>query len=512
MTAETLNPDQIERTVASDRPPLNKDLFVRASHCDRYLWLRRNRPSEETPPGEGDKLRMRQGSEIGMMARGLYPGGVLVLRREGETAEDATARYLAEGHETLFEATFAFEKCLARVDILKRVPGGYEIHEVKSSKAKPDDDVESKHISDIAFQVWVARNTGLNVVGAHLVLLSRDFVREHSEPSAQELLVRIDLTAKVEKRLNTVPKDVEKMLAVLDGPEPPPELLKHCKDCGYFKACFPSPDVLDVAFVPKLTSATVRKLRAEGYQRIGDLPEELLEEGAQIRARQSAVMGRSVVLRSLTDELQRVRFPAVCVDFEAVGSAIPLYRGTGPYDAVPFQWSIHRMESFVGEPVHAEFLHLEASDPRPSFVQSLSRALDGAQTVLVYSSYEQTRIRQLLQETVEGAEELHVLFEDRDRTIDLLQLVRDNVYAPGFAGSFSIKTVLPALVPHLGYDDLVIRDGSTAAAAYIDLLGWLGTPNAELIARDLLAYCKRDTLAMVEVLRALSLLSENPTH
>ena len=88
------------------------------------------------------------------------------------------------------------------------------------------------------------------------------------------------------------------------------------------------------------------------------------------------------------------------------------------------------------------------------------------------------------------------------RLVDLLQLVRSHCYHPEFHGSFSIKSVLPALVPHLGYDDLAISEGTLASMAYVEMLRPETTPERRAeIRSNLLAYCERDTLAEVELYR-----------
>ena len=88
--------------------------------------------------------------------------------------------------------------------------------------------------------------------------------------------------------------------------------------------------------------------------------------------------------------------------------------------------------------------------------------------------------------------------------MDLLPLIRKHVYHPEFHGSYSIKSVYPALVPKAGYDDLAISEGGSASAAYVALIS-PETPAKErkTLRRDLLAYCKRDTEAMVGLFEAL---------
>jgi hypothetical protein len=80
------------------------------------------------------------------------------------------------------------------------------------------------------------------------------------------------------------------------------------------------------------------------------------------------------------------------------------------------------------------------------------------------------------------------------------------VYHPDFGGSFSLKDVLPALVPDLTYSDLVIVDGLVASVEIARLLfvaGKIAKEEHDRVRQDLLNYCERDTWAMVRVLEKL---------
>ena len=91
-----------------------------------------------------------------------------------------------------------------------------------------------------------------------------------------------------------------------------------------------------------------------------------------------------------------------------------------------------------------------------------------------------------------------------DRIVDLHRLVKGYYYHPEMHGSFSIKAVLPVMVPDLDYGDLEIGEGRAAAAAFSRSIS-PDTPGDERmrIRESLLAYCKRDTEAMVRVYAAL---------
>ena len=88
--------------------------------------------------------------------------------------------------------------------------------------------------------------------------------------------------------------------------------------------------------------------------------------------------------------------------------------------------------------------------------------------------------------------------------VDLLEIVRGHFYHRDFHGSFSIKSVLPALAPEFGYEDLTIQDGNLAAVAFIESMNpETKLERREQLRRDLLAYCERDTAAMLRVVEAM---------
>jgi hypothetical protein len=164
------------------------------------------------------------------------------------------------------------------------------------------------------------------------------------------------------------------------------------------------------------------------------------------------------------------------------------------------QWSNH-IELESGEVVHQEFLHSEASDPRRRWVEALIESLGETGSIVVYSAYEETLIRQLAETFPEFKSALNLILK---RLWDLLPVIKNHYYHPAFNGSYSIKSVLPAVVPSLGYGDLTIQEGGQAAAEYYRMVflesDWV---ERDSIREALLRYCERDTLAMVELRRVL---------
>ena len=212
------------------------------------------------------------------------------------------------------------------------------------------------------------------------------------------------------------------------------------------------------------------------------------------------VNDRVFVGPGLLTKLGEVNFPVSFLDFETFNPALPAYVGTRPYQAIPFQWSLH-IKHRSGDLRHESFLWTKNNDPRSTLVERLLDAIPSEGTIVAYSNYEQTVMKQLATE--------FPAFEDAllglcDRTFDLLKLVREEYYHPQFHGSFSIKSVLPVLVPEMGYQDLEIQQGLVAALDFGRMVAE-DTPVEEhgKIKDALLAYCQRDTEAMVRVFDAL---------
>jgi predicted RecB family nuclease len=189
-------------------------------------------------------------------------------------------------------------------------------------------------------------------------------------------------------------------------------------------------------------------------------------------------------------------YPIHFLDFETIGPAIPKYGGTRPYQTVPFQWSNHVMHE-NGNLERQEYLCLEDKDPREEFAETLLEALGEKGSIVVYTTYEKGVLEGLAEHLAHYRDRLHAVI---DRLYDLHVVVKNHYYHPEFHGSFSLKAVLPAVLPSMAYENLEIQEGQMASLEYLRMIG-PATPEAEKekIKNDLLEYCAQDTLAMVRI-------------
>jgi hypothetical protein len=248
-------------------------------------------------------------------------------------------------------------------------------------------------------------------------------------------------------------------------------------------------------------SKTLAELQSVGIKTIPDVPRDLVTRTQQ-NCWNVFQSGEGYVGKKLESALDNIKYPAAFVDFETFMVPLPLIPGTRPWQAVPFQWSMHWMETRDSDVVHVDFLAEEPGDPRQDFVESLYAMVKDAGSVLCYSAAEQTILKQLVREGVTGAEELAQFWLPRQ--VDLLALVRDHLYMPGFMGGYSIKRVISTLIPGFGYSDLAIQSGDEVAPAYLKMHAPDTPQDAKRqIARDLRQYCHRDTESLVRLVKVL---------
>jgi hypothetical protein len=178
-----------------------------------------------------------------------------------------------------------------------------------------------------------------------------------------------------------------------------------------------------------------------------------------------------------------------------------------PYDHLPFQWSLHVQQQPGGTSEHFEFLADDTSDPRKAFVSSLCQALGESGSIVVYNQqFESQRLWELAGWLPEYAERIRAI---QRRLWDLLPVMRSHVYHPAFGGSFSLKAVLPALLPEMSYEGMEVANGQAAGLAWEAMIGGsCSEVERQTKRKALLAYCGQDTLALVKLLERLQCVAQ----
>ena len=486
-------------------PQLSKSRFVAGLQCLKRLYLECYYRELADPVDAGQQAIFDAGTAVGELARRRFPDGALVSEEyfEHDRAVESTNVLLIDSSvPALYEAAFTSEGIRTRVDILvRRAEQTFDLIEVKSTTAARD-----HHIPDVAIQLHVVESCGVSVSRAYLMHVNNAYVYQGGEHDLGQLFSLSDVTGQARQYGAEVisPSLAEMWQALQLNAAPEIDTGPHCATpyrCPFFGHCHRDEPEHPIRELPRLRQSEYQRLTSAGILEIDSIPHDfpgLLQ--VQRRVRDSVVAGLPFIHPELGDRLREISFPAGFLDFETMSLAVPIYPGTRPYQTVPFQWSLHVREE-SGALAHSAFLDEGPGDPRERFILALLDALPAEGSIVVYSSYETTILKGLAQEFPQYADRLLALCE---RVVDLLRVIRDNYYHPGFHGSFSIKSVLPALVPDLSYADLDVPDGMAATAAYARLIAG-DAPERERasLRQALLAYCERDTEAMVRVYEAL---------
>lgn len=486
---------------------ISKSQYVKGLQCHKALWLLKNKPELKAEVSESLQAVFDSGTEVGKLAQGLFPAGVEIKFNPSDFAGmiSKTSELLKSNENiVIYEATFNHNGCFAMVDILVQTPEGLEIHEVKSSTGAKD-----VYLEDLSFQVHILQGLGYKVKKACLININNEYVYDGIKQQLEELFKTEDFTQEMLTKAKHVPNLIKQMQVVLEEGEPSLNIGPHCKkpyECDFKAYCW--------SHVPKVSVFNLSNARGrdwalyeQGYIQFEDVPltKSVLSQlsNKHIQQIESFVHGKVHINReAINKDIEKLEFPLAFLDFETYQDAIPQYAGTRSFEQTPFQYSLHILEGPETELVHKEFLADPCKDPRRDFVETLLADLPKLGNIVVYNqSFEAGILRKLGDCFVEYKPQVELTL---DRFFDLMKpFQRREYYHPDMQGSFSIKKVLPALVPELSYSALDISEGASASRAFVQLRDVTDPTKIDSIRDNLLEYCKLDTLAMVEIWKVL---------
>ena len=543
---------------------LSKSRYTKYCQCAKALWLSVNKPEEATVDA-GVEARFAEGNVVGDLAMGLFGNFVEVttVKEDGKLDLGAmiekTREEMARGTEVICEASFSYDRWslweksgivrppfdedgnydesahgdgpmsrvdagsnYCAVDILRKTADGWAIYEVKSSTSNADADATDKEFGkyaiDIAYQKWVLEQCGVKVTGTYLVTLNKDYVRQ-GDLDLQQLFNIIDLKELVANEYLKVPTQTHRAHGILaEENEQPSVLAEYCQKpykCAFWEYCtreLPVPSVFNVYGGKGRSGFTFAK-KIDYYNR-GFITFEQLQnislgyiQDMQINCTLNQM--EHIDKAGIREFLNTITYPLYFLDFETMQQVVPQYDGTRPYQQITFQYSLHYIEHEGGPLKHTAFLApSDGSDPRPALAEALCHDIPMDACTMVYNdTFEKARIKEMAEAYPDLATHLMNI---RDNIIDLLiPFRRGHYYTPAMGGSFSIKSVLPALFPddeELNYHNLnpLVQNGGHAMTIFPKIKD-MSTKEAEEARQALLAYCHLDTLAMVRVWEKLTM-------
>ena len=487
---------------------LSKSRILSFLQCSKRLYLEVHHRNL-IKYSYSSEIAFRIGDEVGDTARRvLMPGGILIEYDRGlRKAVETTHKYLNDLFDViLYEATVQTLNVRIRADLLSRNKGSIEVVEVKSSTG-----VKELYLTDCAIQYSVMDGAGCAPDKMSLAHINNQFEYQ-GDGNYSGLFELVDLTAEVSEIAEEVPKWIEQANKTIAGELPEIEVGDHCTRpyaCPFIEHCWKDVPVIEypVTKFPGLKKSKCTELVDAGYEDVRDIPDGMLgDETLQTRL-DACHTGEPVIPSELRNQLEQLTYPRYYLDFETIGFAVPKWSCTRPYEQLPFQWSCHIEDKFMAVS-HREFLDISGNPPMLSFSEELIDALEDSGPIIVYSTFEKTVLRKLQDRYPELREKLQNII---NRLFDLLQPIRTHYFHRDLQGSYSIKSVLPTVVPELNYAELEdVQDGMMAQQAYLEIINESTTLKRKRALTDsLLKYCEMDTFAMVKLIQNLSKSDKN---
>jgi hypothetical protein len=492
----------------NERFSLTKTKIKSGLQCHKKLWYDLNDPIKEK------NFIFSIGNRFGEHIKSHYGEGLDLTGQFGSDVESLTRNAMLDPNvKVIYEAAFIFSQTQVRVDVLIRNGKKWELIEIKSSISLKDE-----HIKDAAIQVYVITNSNVLLSDVRIAHINKNFCYAGNDEYSN-LILEIDINENVKRFLPSVQGWINDLLPITDKNlgVPIKEMGDQCSKphrCPYIKRCESQTYLADVeipiSILPNVGSSLQKEWFKKNIYDLRDLPVEVLKKDSHRKIQLCHKKSIELISPELRGQIKRYEWPRYFIDFETVMQGVPLIKNTKPYEAFPFQFSVHKWESenqvltladsysfleFCEEGMDKRFLLslieiLGESGPifthnRSTEVNAMLRLVDREHCVYLKSAVER------------------IIF----RTIDTLSLMRDGFYNPKMMGSFSLKDIVKVLPNAFKYSNEgeAVGDGGSA------MIKWFECTNPNIdkdkknrTIEELKKYCAQDTLNLYHLFKYIS--------
>lgn len=484
---------------------LSKSTFIKGMQCHKALYLGKYHKNLREEISDQQEAVFSQGTRVGELARNLFPGGVDCSPESYFNFQESVARTQKEidnGCKIIYEAAFQFNGVLAALDILVKDRKGWKAFEVKSSTS-----ISETYVMDATIQYYAISNSGIDLKDISIIYINNEYIKQG--PLDINQLFNIEsVKERVLELLPGIPTQVAVLKKVLSQKQiPKVNIGPHCGSpyaCDFSGHCWDHIPEYSIFNIANLRETKKFALYNKGVVNFKDIPPEFPLNENQWMQVNSELNNRTVIDKKKINEfVNDLQYPLYFMDFETFKTAIPIFDKTRPYQALVFQYSLHILPNNNCQLQHKEYLaEVDGSDPRNFFIEKLINDCGKKGDILVYNiGFERGKLNELAVAFPNYSISIHKIIR---RLKDLMVPFQQRwYYTPAMLGSYSIKKVLPAMVPELSYDDLNIGEGGVASDTFSAILTGEFKGDVKQTRKDLLEYCKMDTLAMVEILKKL---------
>lgn len=475
--------------------------------CPKKLWFDINAPIRR------DSHLFHIGNRFGDFSRCHYgPGLNLAGNLNAKSAINQTNAALVDLYiSAIFEAAFIYSDTLVRPDVLLKKGDSWEMVEIKASTS-----LKEEHVRDATIQAYILRSCGLMLDKIKIGHINNAFIYRGNN-NYEGLLIEVDITKEVNRGMSSVQGwiDALKYLGVKGAAEPQISIGEQCSlpyPCGYIdrcKALLPRLAEIPISIIPNVGNKLAREWASKEIYDLKDLPTEELKNPTHKIIQQSHIHNLEWINPETKKKIDEFSWPRFFMDFETVQQGVPFVPDTKPYQALPFQWSIHKwnnQEQQLNLQDGEGFLEFLKPDMERTFLSSLIDSLGDTGPIFVHNaSFEKTVLKSLaLRE--DCAHLKGEVDQVISRIVDTLVIVREGFYSPEMNGSYSLKDIVKAIPTKVDYtNEDSLSGGGEAQIAWFRCTDPTTSKQEKLEwSAKLKNYCAQDTLAMYDLLRYLS--------
>ena len=323
---------------------LSKSTFLRGIQCEKSLYLHKHFYHLKDPITQQQQAIFSQGSNVGILAQALFPGGVDASPDSYYNFQQSvldTELYLDEGETIIYEAAFQYDGVLAALDILVKDKDGWKAYEVKSST-----EVKDTYINDAALQYHVITNSGLELKDISIIYINNQYIK-NGEIDVNELFTIESVLDSVKEVLPKIPNQIAAFKKVLQQDSVPDiDVGMHCTDpypCDFMGTCWkhiPDYSIFDISNLYKTKKFELYKNGIITFDQI-DLENNNLNTNQLLQVTLELNNETYIDKENINQFLKGLSYPLYYLDFETINPAVPIYDNSRPYQQLVFQYSLH---------------------------------------------------------------------------------------------------------------------------------------------------------------------------
>ena len=491
---------------------LSKSTFLRGLQCPKSLFLYKNNFQQRDAASTTQQAIFSRGNAVGVLAQSLFPGGTDASSSDRFKFTEATAKTQAlinSGASIIYEAAFQYEGVYVALDILVKENGSWMAYEVKSS-AK----ITAAYLMDAALQYYVITQSGLPLNDFQLIYMNTGYVKS-KQLELEKMFQRKSVTKEILQRQKNVSEKIQELKAGLESYVLPEiSIGEHCHtpyNCDFLGTCRGVVQDDSIFYLNGISKQKQYEFYHAGIKKIKELPADYAFTNDQKIQYECSISNKTFINReAIAGFMKGINYPLYFLDFEMFMPAVPLYEATSPYEHIPFLYSLHYKENINQELKHLFFLAETGEHPIKNFIAQLIIDMGKVGDILIFDPTQEIKVlNKAIQLFPEWKTDLVKII---GRIKDLsLPFEKKYFYMQQMKGSYSMKLLLPAIAPELDFENLKIKNGISALAAFENLQTESDLFKALEVRESLIEYCKMDTLGLVKIFEALESLAVSNT-